>query len=314
MANNKLFPPLAALRAFEAVGRLGGIRKAGKELGTDHAVVSRHIRSLETWVGTTLMVREGTGGYHLTEAGAIYHQEIYKAISLIGSATGALMQPQEQMRLRIWCIPGFAFLWLSDRLGDFIGHNPDIDLDFRPADDSPDFRAKDVDGDIRYLRYWEEANVPRQVHLLEFARPAVFPVASPDFVANMPIVRSAEDLLNLTLLQEDNDQEWVHWLQAQNVTIDGPLPGPRLWHAHLTLNAARQGRGMALANPMLLKDDMESGRLVRIEARDKPFETVRFGGYSLLAREDRWNAAALVRFRRWLHDIANDYQLSNPLQ
>lgn len=307
MANNRLFPPLAALRAFEAVGRLGGIRKAGKELGTDHAVVSRHIRSLETWVGATLMVREN-GSYRLTDAGSAYHQEVYKALSLIGAATGALMEPKDQMRLHIWCIPGFGFLWLSDRLGEFIACNPDIDLDFRPADDSPDFRAKDVDGAIRYVRTWQEGQQPRQVHALEFARPPVFPVASPEFAASMKPLRTAADLLDYCLLHEDNDEEWRHWLASQHVALATPLPGPRLWHAHLTLNAARQGQGIALANTMLLRDDIARGRLVRLESVEKPFRAVSFGGYSLLAREDRWNAAALVRFRRWLRDSATRYQ------
>ncbi|MBK6491325.1 MAG: LysR family transcriptional regulator [Sphingomonadales bacterium] len=61
---------MAALRAFEAVGRLGGVRRAAKELSIDHAVVSRHVRSLEAWVGIPLVVRNQLG-YDLTELGEI---------------------------------------------------------------------------------------------------------------------------------------------------------------------------------------------------------------------------------------------------
>src|SRR3546814_7897608 len=43
----KFLPSMAALLAFEAVGRLGGIRRAAKELMIDHAVVSRHVRRSE---------------------------------------------------------------------------------------------------------------------------------------------------------------------------------------------------------------------------------------------------------------------------
>jgi len=311
MANGKLFPPLAALRAFEAVGRLGGLRKAGKELGIDHAVVYRHIRALETWVDTALLSRDAAG-YTLTDAGRAYHDEIYKAITLIGTATGALMQTEGRQRLRIWCIPGFGFLWLSDRLSLFIDENADIDLDFRPTDDSPDFRAKEIDGDIRYLRHWEEARIPSQIYCMEFARPPVFPVASPAFVSTMPRIAKAEDLLAATLLHEDSELEWHHWFVAQGVTPPPVLTGPRLWHAHLTLNAARQGAGIALANPMLLRDDLQKGRLVRIESAETPFQSVRFGGYTLMAREDRWNAGGLPRFRRWLRDRADEYLLTNP--
>ena len=305
MSNGKLYPPLAALRAFDAVARLGGIRRAGKELGTDHAVVSRHIRALEGWVGATLLVRDGTG-YALTETGAAYHRQIESALGTIAAATGALLQGEDRMPLRIWCMPGFAFLWLSDRLGDFVERHPEIDLDFRPSDEMPDFRAKDVDGAIRYVRTWDEAAVPRHVHGLDLARPPVFPVTAPALAATLPPLSSAADLLACTLLHEDSDAEWRQWFAAQGVPTEDVLPGTRLWHAHLTLNAARQGQGIALANPLLLRDDLEAGRLVRLRPHGGAFAEVQLGSYRLLAREDRWNVSALVRFRRWLTSVTTD--------
>src|SRR3546814_4888401 len=39
--------------------RLGGIRRAAKELMIDHAVVSRHVRALEAWTGAKLTERDG---------------------------------------------------------------------------------------------------------------------------------------------------------------------------------------------------------------------------------------------------------------
>jgi DNA-binding transcriptional LysR family regulator len=309
-STGKLYPPLAALRAFDAVGRLGGIRKAAKELGIDHAVVSRHVRALEAWVGTALLARDGAS-LRLTEAGRAYHGKIERALATIAGATGALVQADARTRLRIWCVPGFAFLWLSDRLGSFIDANPDIDLDFRPSDELPDFRARDVDGAIRYLRSWEEAAMPRHVYSLELARPSVFPVAAPALLAHLPPLASAADLLAHPLLHEDSDEEWRHWLAAQSVVTVEPLPGPRLWHAHLTLNAARQGQGIALANPLLLRDDLERGRLVRVQAT-MSFAPVALGSYRLMAREDRWNVAGLIRFRSWLTERTSPGALASP--
>lgn len=51
----KALPPFAALRAFEMVGRVGGIRRAASLLAIDHTVVSRHVRALEEWVGVPLV-------------------------------------------------------------------------------------------------------------------------------------------------------------------------------------------------------------------------------------------------------------------
>lgn len=299
MADRKLYPPLAALRAFEAVGRLGGIRRAAKELTIDHAVVSRHIRSLETWVGVPLVVRHSTGN-SLTPQGEIFHQQIGAALTIISNATGELMSSGDDMRLSVWCVPGFAFLWLADRLTGFMLENPQIDVDFRPADESPDFRSKDVDCDIRYVHDWETDRVPRAVHRLEVARPQVFPVASRELIASMPAIKSAEDLLAFPLIHEENDAEWLNWIGAQGVRVSGRLAGARLWHAHLTLNAAREGQGVTLANDMLLADKSKTGGLVKITPATGGFEPVRFGAYTLLAREDRWTAPEILRFRRWL--------------
>ena len=65
-----LVPPFAALRAFEAVGRLGGIRRAAEDLGTSHSIVSRHLQALEALTGAPLVDRKAG---RLTEAGARYH-------------------------------------------------------------------------------------------------------------------------------------------------------------------------------------------------------------------------------------------------
>src|SRR3546814_16045548 len=51
VSERKFLPSMAALLAFEAVGRRGGIRRAAKELMIDQAVVSRHVRALEGWTG-----------------------------------------------------------------------------------------------------------------------------------------------------------------------------------------------------------------------------------------------------------------------
>ncbi|MFW2851923.1 LysR substrate-binding domain-containing protein [Sphingomonas sp. TX0543] len=299
LIDSRLLPPLAALRAFEAVGRLGGIRRAAKELTVDHGVVSRHIRSLEAWVGVELVVRDGAG-YSLTEKGEVYHRQIYEALRAVASATGALVKVGDDLKLRLQCIPGFASLWLSDRLGEFIDANRDIDVDFRPSDHSPDFRGQDVDGDIRYLRTWEEVDLPKVVYRLDVARPVVFPVASPACAAGLPPITSPADLLNMPLLHEENDLEWRHWLTAQGVAVPERMPGSRLWHAHLTLAAARQGHGITLANTMLLRDDLAAGRLVKVKLAQGEFAPVLLGTYTFLAREDRWNSPAIARFRRWL--------------
>ncbi len=52
-------PPLTALRALEAVARLGGFSAAARALNVTHAAVAQQVRGLETELGVALLRREG---------------------------------------------------------------------------------------------------------------------------------------------------------------------------------------------------------------------------------------------------------------
>src|SRR5438552_18050082 len=56
MARARL-PPLNAIKAFEAAARLGSFTRAAEELSVTHGAVSRQIRLLEEWLGTSLFLR-----------------------------------------------------------------------------------------------------------------------------------------------------------------------------------------------------------------------------------------------------------------
>ena len=55
-------PPLAALRAFVAVARLGSFARAGAELNVSTSAVSHQVRALEGQLGTLLLTRARNGG------------------------------------------------------------------------------------------------------------------------------------------------------------------------------------------------------------------------------------------------------------
>jgi DNA-binding transcriptional LysR family regulator len=143
-------------------------------------------------------------------------------------------------------------------------------------------------------------NISGGVRRFEIARPPVVAVTSPGRAALLPPLQTPADLLRAPLLHEESSQQWRNWFTACGVPIDGPLPGPRLWHAHLTVEAARRGQGVALANPFLLGDDFATGRLVRLLDDCVESRQVALGAYAFAARADRWQSPAVTHFRRWL--------------
>lgn len=300
----RIMPPFAALRAFEAVGKLGGIRRAAAELGINHAAISRHLRALEEWAGVKLIDRERAGG--LTVDGAKYHARISAALEEISLASGDLTRRGDDRRLVVWCIPGFAYRCLNPRLAEFSRQNPEIDIEVRPTDQSPDFSRHEADADLRYLRNFE-LTPGSEIQSVEIARPAVIPVVNAETAAKLAQPISAQALLSQPLLHENDDWEWRSWFQAKGVEPPERLPGPRLWHAHLTLDAASRGQGITLTNALLLGDDLTAGRLVPLAVTPQE-PVVRFGSYVFQARRDRWRNPAVVKFRRWLERIAAQHE------
>lgn len=298
--NRSATPPFTALRAFAAIGEFGGIRKAAAVLELDHAAVSRHLRTLELWAGAPLIERGVNGGGQLTPEGAKFHARITASLNEIAAAAADLVHGPADRSLQISCIPGLASNWLLARLAGFRDDHPEIQLILRPADAAPDFTRRDMDADIRYVIDAAPDKPPAgDVESVQLARPPVLAVASPDRLAALGVVAAPIDLLRAPLLHEENPRQWTAWFEANGVTPDGELAGHRLWHAHLAVDAARRGEGLALANAFLVGDDFKAGRLVDVGALvgAKP---VVMGSYALFARRDRWRTPALLAFRRWL--------------
>ena len=297
-------PSLAMLRAFEAFGRAGGTRKAAQLLELHHAVVSRHLSALESFVGTALIDRS-TGTHSLTADGAEYHRRISAALQEISNATLMLRKRNDQ-QLLVWCSPGLAYHWLSRRLSNFSLAHPDISLELRPMDYAPDMSINEADADIRYVRHDADATPSLACRWVELAAPPIYPVASPSFAADIAArLRSADDLLTMPLLHEESDLEWRLWLESQGVKPPAStIAGPRLWHAHVLLDAATSGQGIALTNDFLAHTERLNGRLVALQATQTPFKPVLLGSYRFAARADRWHSNALAIFRNWLTKAA----------
>lgn len=293
-------PPLAALNAFAAFARTGGIRRAAAELRVDHAAVSRHMRDLEQMLGITLRDR-ATG--KLTLAGHTYYSQIAPLLEGLARATADIRQ--QTPHLTITCVHGFAYHWLVPRLAAFRRNHPHIDLLLRPVDANTTFHGNGIEtdshADIFYARDDAPSAALRTLRSVAFARPAVFPVASPACVAAMGGQPARLiDLLHAPLLQEEDDAEWRLWFNAHNVTIAHVPSAGRLWQAHITLAAARAGEGIALGNAFLLGDDLETGRLVRITPTREPLQETPLGSYVLRASDRAWEKQSLSIFRAWL--------------
>jgi DNA-binding transcriptional LysR family regulator len=289
---HRRLPPLIALRAFDAVGRTQSVRAAGDELAVSHTVVSRHVHNLEDWLGVKLVEPRGRG-LALTPEGVRYHAQISRAFDAIARATVGL-HPAVRRTLVIWSSPGLANRRLLARLPELEGLLPDWEIVLHPSLARPNLASGEADAEITYFDVSEGSGTRAEL----LARPRVFPVVSPTFLARYPNIATPEDLLHLPLIHEESTDQWEQWLGLSGIDALPPLHGPRLWHAHLAIEAARLGQGVALANELLVEDELKSGSLVEVLSSN-----IRFGGYHFVTAASRWNEPYMQTLRDWLHEL-----------
>jgi DNA-binding transcriptional LysR family regulator len=79
----------ARLRAFAAIARCGSLSRAAEELYVSQPAVSKHLASLETELGESLVVR-GRQGATLTATGQVLADYVLRAEALLANARRAL--------------------------------------------------------------------------------------------------------------------------------------------------------------------------------------------------------------------------------
>jgi LysR family glycine cleavage system transcriptional activator len=285
-------PPLNALRAFDAFARTGSVKAASEELAVSPTVVSRHLRNLQLDLDVILVEPRGRG-LLLTAAGDAFHTQIRRAFDIMRQANDDI-RPAFRRSLTLWCIPGIAQQRLLAGLPQLQSRLGNCEIILQPTLARPDLLRCEADAEVICINGLE---VHPDVRTELIAHPLVHAVASPAFLARFPDVKDAEDFLRLPLIHEASTLYWEQWLEYCGVTDLPMLRGPRLWHGHLTIEAARLGQGVALANTLLVEHDLASGRLIDLSPRP-----VRLGGYYFLATAKRWGDADLVVLRRWLKE------------
>ena len=254
-------PPLNALRAFEAAARHLNFSRAADELSVTPGAVSQQIQNLEDYVGAPLFKRTPKG-LLLTDAAQTALPALREAFDRLAEAASLLTAAVDGRRLTLTAPPSFATKWLVPRLGAFEKAHPQVDVWLSAAIELVDLAAGEVDVAIRY-----GAGRYPGLEVRRLFSEAVIPVASPEHLAAQPLTTPA-DLAKHILLHDgspdfdDSCPDWSMWLAARGLkNIDG-MRGPRFNQSSLVIEAAVNGRGVALAKRTLAQADLEAGRLV----------------------------------------------------
>jgi LysR family transcriptional regulator, glycine cleavage system transcriptional activator len=255
-------PPLAALRAFAAVARLGSFARAASELNVSTSAVSHQVRGLEESLGATLLLRarNGAGRTVVTVDGATLQRAVEQAFAQLGAACAVVRDRRERPLLTISANGSVASLWLAPRLASFAALHPSVQWQMRAIEDNaPDMVREGLD--LAVLRVPRGALAAGDQLLFH---ETVFPVCSP----SLGVAGTAAELARHTLLQEDNiaspEKDWSTWLEWLGSDHGVKATIVRFYTFNAVVAAAIAGAGIALGRQPLIDFELAANRLVRV--------------------------------------------------
>lgn len=291
---------LNALRAFEASARHKSFSAAAEELHVTSAAVGQLVRSLEDWLGKPLFIRATTGQHRLipTEVAEMALPEIRAGFDRLTLGLARLKEGANSDVLTVTVSPAFAAKWLLPRIDRFQAAWPDIDVRLDTNLKPVDFAVQRVDVGVRY----GAGNWPGLVSE-KLMEEEVFPVCSPTMLHTRSF-NQVSDLLEVTLIHDlsmdshSGFASWQAWLAKAGVKQQTQTRGMQINNSAAVLQAAIDGHGIALARSVMARDDLSSGRLIRLYPRINVASSL---AYYLVYRPECFSLPRLQAFRSWLN-------------
>ena len=255
--------PLNALRSFECAARCGGFVLAGKELGVSSAAVSLQVKNLESYYGKELFLRLGNK-ISLTDAGEAIYPDVAAALQQLSRTAEKLKKSRKLGYFVISVLPVLSELWLLPKLQQLI-EALGVSLDIRVENDPVEFEQGAVD-----LRLTYDARYYKEYYRTEIFTDVATPTCSPAFWdrygsddGTFGTVPAKYFLQNRWGPAYASEPTWDDWFTSSKSPEGlGEASTISFSDTSLVIAAARRGLGIALAPKVLLRDDINDGRLI----------------------------------------------------
>lgn len=253
---------LAAMRIFVGVADTGSFAAAARMMNLSTSVVSHHISKLERSLGIPLLQRS-TRRIGLTDAGTKYlararaivdeADDLFKATRNLGDAPAG--------RLKLSVPPGVAEYLATPAILEFMERYQEIDITLDVTDRITDLIAEGFDAAIRMGDMHSSNLKCRRLAEITFTL-----CASPGYCARHGTPEQPEDLADHRIahwLSRTGESLWI--FNDDQRTIDVAQEGRLIANSASSLHrAALNGVAIAALPDFLVREDLESGRLVTL--------------------------------------------------
>jgi LysR family transcriptional regulator, glycine cleavage system transcriptional activator len=294
---------LRSLQAVELAIRTGSLKAAAERLAITPAAAGQRVKSLEDYLGISLLVR-GRSGLQATPALASALPHLEAAFRELKSAT-ELLDLQRGQEFHIAAAPDFADLWLQQRLPRFAAAHPNIRFSVNGEGTAP-LRVGRIDCEIAFGPANPLHRDDRKVDRLfcDF----VLPISSPEMDARVSSRRERDRLEGVALFHvdfyKDDPQapKWPQWVSSEKHKRTAPERGIRFTRIAQAVETVVDGAGFAMCGIALARERLEAGEL----SLPFPLSTGRWTSHAfhVRIRTDALLRPQVRRFRQWLIEEA----------
>ncbi len=250
------------LQAFVRVVETGSFAETARQLGLRTSTVSKRVSHLETSLDAQLLHRT-TRSVSVTEIGSLFYERAVELVALMQEAEGVVKQGRIEVSglLRISSPTSFGALHLSPALCTFLEQYPALQLEVilndrvvNPIEEGFDVCLQDVGERLGSM-------IERRLFPL---RRVV--CASPQYVATRGAPQHPHELsqhacIHYSYLESGYTWRFEHPQGPISVTIE---PFFRTNNGHIMLEAAQEGKGIAVLPTFLALPALQSGALVTL--------------------------------------------------
>lgn len=289
-------PPLAAIRAFEAVGRTGSVNLAATELGVTSGAITQHVHTLEKYVGHRLVERSGRG-IDLTVWGKLYLPRLSVGFTEIRKALDDLERDHDSHHLVISTYPSLATKWLGPLMFDWKDQHPEATAMITGVHPEPNLDEGEADFRVSYGERQR-----RHTRYTRLFSDHVLVVASPALLARVGTLAGPGALLKWPLLWVDWGNEyvalpsWRDWFAATGVDAANLHQDLVFSLPSAAVDAAVESQGFALVQHSMAASALALGTLVRVLPPELPLAESHFLAWSGAALDKPVGAA----FHAWI--------------
>src|SRR4051812_43199933 len=250
------------MEIFVAVVEAGSLTAAAERFDISSAMGGKHIRSLETRLGTRLLTRT-TRRQSLTEIGRQYYEQCRRILADVKDAESLAeaMAAAPRGVLKVTVPLTYGVEVFSSAMTDYLSAWPDVTLELDLSNRMRDLVEEGFDAAVRIGHLPDSSFVARPLKPYRMRA-----CASPAYLARAGIPRTPADLAHHECLG------FLHWgregtwrLGGESAT-ENPLRAGRFRanNGQALKVAALRGFGLVLQPEALLAREIESGELVSV--------------------------------------------------